>query len=324
MNCFEILGIDPTTEVRAIRKAYAAKSRQFHPEEQPEEFKQLHDAYQMALAWARNPESGQGEFTPESPMAEELVQAEGGPAESGTEEELVDTEEEDQEGEPPLPEDWQESFSRIAGASMDNAGLAQAVRRIMGHCRALYGQEQEKGKLYRWRDIFEVQGYFPVFSTREFVEAWYTFLQSHHTFPLRVWQYFASLDGLRFSGEAAGLGRFPYGEYMEALTREEETAPEKKPPQTGMPEKEQPGTGAPEKQGTPEKQEKSPEPEYGSRSGGYGTWQEGRPGQGKPKPPAEAEKKRSPLWLRILLYVLLVAGCAILGTVTGLAAGLIF
>ena len=149
MNCFEILGIDPTTEIRAIRKAYAAKSRQFHPEEQPEEFKQLHDAYQMALAWARNPESGQGEFTPESPMAEELVQAEGGPAESGTEEELVYTEEEDREGEPPLPEDWQESFSRIAGASMDNAGLAQAVRRIMGHCRALYGQEQEKGKLYR-------------------------------------------------------------------------------------------------------------------------------------------------------------------------------
>ena len=105
MNCFEILGIDPTTEIRAIRKAYAAKSRQFHPEEQPEEFKQLHDAYQMALAWARNPESGQGEFTPESPMAEELVQAEGGPAESGTEEELVYTEEEDREGEPPLPEE---------------------------------------------------------------------------------------------------------------------------------------------------------------------------------------------------------------------------
>ena len=38
MNCFTVLGIEPTTEKKTIKRAYAAKSREFHPEEHPEEF----------------------------------------------------------------------------------------------------------------------------------------------------------------------------------------------------------------------------------------------------------------------------------------------
>ena len=57
MNCFTVLGIEPTTEKKTIKRAYAAKSREFHPEEHPEEFQRIHDAYEEALAWAeRNAE----------------------------------------------------------------------------------------------------------------------------------------------------------------------------------------------------------------------------------------------------------------------------
>ena len=38
MTCFTVLGIEPTTEKKTIKRAYAAKSREFHPEEHPEEF----------------------------------------------------------------------------------------------------------------------------------------------------------------------------------------------------------------------------------------------------------------------------------------------
>lgn len=52
MNIWEILAIEPTTDKKAIRRAYAAKTRVIHPEEKPEEFKQLHAAYQAALKYA--------------------------------------------------------------------------------------------------------------------------------------------------------------------------------------------------------------------------------------------------------------------------------
>ena len=68
MNCFTVLGIEPTTEKKTIKRAYAAKSREFHPEEHPEEFQRIHDAYEEALAWAER-NAGRGE---EPQMPEEL------------------------------------------------------------------------------------------------------------------------------------------------------------------------------------------------------------------------------------------------------------
>ena len=77
MNCFTVLGIEPTTEKKKIKRAYAAKSREFHPEEHPEEFQRIHDAYEEALVWAeRNVES-----EVEQQMSEEPRQMEMGAAE---------------------------------------------------------------------------------------------------------------------------------------------------------------------------------------------------------------------------------------------------
>ncbi len=40
---WRLLGIPRGSNANSIRKAYAAKIKQFHPEEHPEEFKQLND-----------------------------------------------------------------------------------------------------------------------------------------------------------------------------------------------------------------------------------------------------------------------------------------
>lgn len=47
------MGIPPTTDKRAIKEAFAARSRECHPEEHPEEYQQLRQAYQQALAYAK-------------------------------------------------------------------------------------------------------------------------------------------------------------------------------------------------------------------------------------------------------------------------------
>ena len=49
MNCWKVLGIEPTSDKKEIKKAYARLLKQYHPEENPEEFKQIQEAYQQCL-----------------------------------------------------------------------------------------------------------------------------------------------------------------------------------------------------------------------------------------------------------------------------------
>ncbi|MGL5436478.1 MAG: J domain-containing protein [Lachnospiraceae bacterium] len=52
MNIWSILEITSTTDKKTIKRAYARLLKLCHPEEKPEEFKRLYEAYQAALAYA--------------------------------------------------------------------------------------------------------------------------------------------------------------------------------------------------------------------------------------------------------------------------------
>lgn len=54
MNIWDILGINPTEEVGAIKKAYAKKLKLHHPEEDPAGYQILREAYDEALKLAKN------------------------------------------------------------------------------------------------------------------------------------------------------------------------------------------------------------------------------------------------------------------------------
>lgn len=53
--CWEILGIEPTTDLECIRQAYLALLPSFHPESDPQGFKRLRQAYEEAQHWAASP-----------------------------------------------------------------------------------------------------------------------------------------------------------------------------------------------------------------------------------------------------------------------------
>ncbi|MGK7292336.1 J domain-containing protein, partial [Salmonella enterica] len=53
--CWEILGIEPTTDLECIRQAYLALLPSFHPESDPQGFKRLRQAYEEAQQWAASP-----------------------------------------------------------------------------------------------------------------------------------------------------------------------------------------------------------------------------------------------------------------------------
>ena len=83
MNFWEILGISPTTDLAAIRHAYAEKTRACHPEEDPEGFDKLHTAFQEATQYARRSRRA----APAAPQAEKRpAAAPAAPAVSGTRE----------------------------------------------------------------------------------------------------------------------------------------------------------------------------------------------------------------------------------------------
>lgn len=56
-SLFAILGLAPTTDLKAIRKAYSKMSAKYHPEENPEEWKKIHNAFK-SLTEILNDEKG--------------------------------------------------------------------------------------------------------------------------------------------------------------------------------------------------------------------------------------------------------------------------
>lgn len=53
MSIWQILQTEPTADIRAIKRAYAKRTREVHPEDNPEEFSRLYQAYQKALNYAK-------------------------------------------------------------------------------------------------------------------------------------------------------------------------------------------------------------------------------------------------------------------------------
>jgi len=54
MDIWDILGIAPTTDVRLIRKAYAELSKKHHPEDDPEMWGRISEAYRVATSYAKS------------------------------------------------------------------------------------------------------------------------------------------------------------------------------------------------------------------------------------------------------------------------------
>ena len=49
LEAFHILGIDDTEDKKKIKRAYAALVKQYHPEEYPEKWQEIHEAYETAM-----------------------------------------------------------------------------------------------------------------------------------------------------------------------------------------------------------------------------------------------------------------------------------
>ncbi|MCH5340846.1 MAG: DnaJ domain-containing protein [Acetatifactor sp.] len=82
INIWETLGITYTSDISEIKRAYARRAKECHPEEHPEEFHRLQEAYKAALRLAKSsamlvPQAAEEELSrPEIMKTVEVVEAE--------------------------------------------------------------------------------------------------------------------------------------------------------------------------------------------------------------------------------------------------------
>jgi len=84
MNKWEILGIEPTHDVKLIRRRYAELVRLYHPEDQPEIYQQIVEAYQSALREARSKKTRQESGRSEASFTQKLNEQENRTTNSAT------------------------------------------------------------------------------------------------------------------------------------------------------------------------------------------------------------------------------------------------
>lgn len=54
VNIWKTLGIEPTRDIVAIKRAYTSLAHKINPEDEPEKFRELHEAYRTALEFAKS------------------------------------------------------------------------------------------------------------------------------------------------------------------------------------------------------------------------------------------------------------------------------
>ena len=84
MNKWEILGIEPTHDVKLIRRRYAELVRLYHPEDQPEIYQQIVEAYQSALREARSKKTRQESGRSEASSTQQINEQENRTKNSAT------------------------------------------------------------------------------------------------------------------------------------------------------------------------------------------------------------------------------------------------
>lgn len=234
MNIWKTLGINPTNEARAIKKAYAAKSKEVHPEEHPEEFMLLHEAYKQALAIAKNKRANtvvnqtdddnkskpvyqceESEFDFSSSGYEKQMNSNGEPEENDTlnfSAVKKHTESEDKEHQSENGFDFDKAIF-IAEQKRKNE-LFEKTDEIIKQLESLYNQKYQIASKEKWMEIFTSPLAQSLSGEPEFINELCMFLKTHTVYENleeAIYDAFSLSDCLGFADKGI------YGELCDII-----------------------------------------------------------------------------------------------------------
>ncbi|MCI8800462.1 MAG: J domain-containing protein [Lachnospiraceae bacterium] len=163
-DIWSMLGIEPTDDKKAIRRAFAAQSRLHHPEEEPEYFAALNQAYKVAL------DSGAGG----EKAWEESVQNER-PEKENVPHETVQEKSEDTGGESSLLKRLDQAAQQAIKKSMETGALHDFI--------VLFENPKQAKQADTWKRFFLTEGFLEEQFTEEFGKGLLTYLAEQTLCP---------------------------------------------------------------------------------------------------------------------------------------------
>lgn len=169
MNCWEILGIEPTVEIKTIKKAYAVKLRIHHPEDDPEGFNQLRVAYEEALNEAKVLK------VVSVPVANTVIDP-------------TDTKKQQSQAVVELP------ILEASGTDKHKILLAtskdELVGKFMDQITRIYNDFSLRINEKAWSELFESDIYWRIDLRIEIQHQLLSFLMMNYRLPHKIWQLF--------------------------------------------------------------------------------------------------------------------------------------
>lgn len=184
MRVWEILGIDPTHEVSAIKKAYAAKLKIHHPEDDPDGYQRLREAYDQATKLAKRQQKQTSRATeePEAFAGLEMEQEDGTETEDITLDEEAGLYDED-DGPRRIPRMvlWQERDKE-----RDDPG--SQAEHFIGQVERLYRDFPSRIETTKWAALLNSDVVWNIHLQNGISGRLLDFLEKHYFLPKEVWK----------------------------------------------------------------------------------------------------------------------------------------
>ncbi len=176
MSFWEILGIDPTIENSAIKKAYARKLKIYHPEDDPQGFQALREAYDKALKYAKS-----GEFHLEDNIVfEEFVTDLSRDAKTFSEENFDDTYKVNK-----YSHHNEYLIEDFTGKALSQE---QLVEEFLGKVSSLYSDFFSRIEKKNWEEVLNEEIMWRLDCQQLINKKMLAFLMEHHFLPKDIWQ----------------------------------------------------------------------------------------------------------------------------------------
>ncbi|WP_088833228.1 J domain-containing protein [Paenibacillus tyrfis] len=208
MQVWEILGIDPTHEISAIKKAYAAKLKIHHPEDDPTGYQQLREAYDQAIKLAKRQQKQTSRSNDEPEVFETLDvrQEDGSEAEDIAEHEEDELYDED-DGPQRIPRMviWQEQ-------DKERDDPESQAEHFMERVEELYGKFPSRIDPNQWAELLNSDVVWNINLQSGISDRLLDFLEEHYFLPKEVWKLLDSAfhwNGLVAEDKESFLEQYP-------------------------------------------------------------------------------------------------------------------
>ncbi|WP_240344357.1 J domain-containing protein [Paenibacillus sp. SYP-B3998] len=181
MTCWIILGIEPTTDISTIKKAYAKKLKIYHPEDDPEGYQKLREAYETARKRAERftemPEKSSQELD-HSPVDLDLPQ---GMPNIEFEADMIEKDQEEKYTPPPLPAEFINDFKENLPT------IEQKIDDFINQFESMYHSFFDRIDIEKWKGLLNSDVLWQVGYKKTLNDKVLKFLQNHHHLPRHVW-----------------------------------------------------------------------------------------------------------------------------------------